>query len=280
MPSRCPCGCGRFVKGSGIYVKGHQPAGTSRDPLGKDKAHNDRNNPIWNPINNPIWNPINNPIYSPIYSPIYNPIYAKKRKMERRADAEAYLLEHGRTGILSTSKRRAIAEGIATDRSLFDDHPDERLHGKSLDDLFADESFCGYIGETMRTLENEGLRWLSERGSQFHASGRNRPVLAWAPDDGQPVVIKESEAKAQLGFGSVFLYKNEEKTNTTFVEDLLQERYHDLGLPRRLHRRVGMGDNGFGVQDEAGATELHKVFLTYSFDVQDAIDAGEVVVVV
>ena len=262
------CGCGGFVSVKGSYRKGHQPAGTSRDPTGRIQVHNDRNNPIYNPIYNPINNPINN----------------KKRKIQRRADAEAYLIEHGRTGILSTPERVAIAKDIATDRSLFDDHPDERLHGKSLDDLFADESFCGYIGETMRTLEIEGLRWLSERGSQFTASGKNRPVLAWAPEDedGQPVVIKESEAKAQLGFRSVFLYKNEEKPNTTFVEDLLQERYHDLGLPRRLHRRVGMGDNGFGKthQDEAGATELHKVFLAYSFDVQDAIDAGEVVVVV
>ena len=135
----------------------------------------------------------------------------------------------------------------------------------------------------MRTLDIEALRWLSERGSQFTESGKNRPVLQWAPEDedDQPVPIKESEAKLQLGFDSVFLYKNEEKPNTTFVEDLLQERYHDLGLPRRLHRCVGMGDNGFGEthQDEAGATELHKVFLAYSFDVQGAIDAGKVVVV-
>ena len=71
--------------------------------------------------------------------------------------------------------------------------------------------------------------------------------------------------------------KNEEKPNTTFVEDQLQERYHHLGLPRRLHRRIGMGDNGYDDDDE---DELHKVFLAYSFDVQDAIDAGEVVVVV
>ena len=43
MPSRCACGeCGRFVKGSGIFVKGHQPAGTSNDPLGKQKAANDK----------------------------------------------------------------------------------------------------------------------------------------------------------------------------------------------------------------------------------------------
>lgn len=137
---------------------------------------------------------------------IYAKNLAKKRKVERRADAEAHLLQHGRTGILSTPDRRAIAEVTATDRSLVDAHPDERLRGKSLDDLFADESFCGYIGETMRTLEIEALRWLSKRGSMFHASGRNRPVLAWAPEDedGQPVVIKESEAKAQLGFRSVY----------------------------------------------------------------------------
>ena len=44
---------------------------------------------------------------------------------------------------------------------------------------------------------------------------------------------------------SVYLWKNEEKPNTTFVEDQLQERYHDLGLPRRLHRCVGMGNNDY-----------------------------------
>ena len=67
--------------------------------------------------------------------------------------------------------------------------------------------------------------------------------------------------------------------NTTGVEDLLQERYHELGLPRRLHRQIGMGDNGWGQDDEPGVDELHGVFLTYSFGVQEAIEAGEVTVV-
>jgi hypothetical protein len=80
-----------------------------------------------------------------------------------------------------------------------------------------------------------------------------------------------------LGFNSVFLWKNDEKPNTTFVEDRLQGRYHDLGLPRRLHRRVGMGDNGFG--DTPEEFKLHKVFLTYLFDVKAAIDNDVVVVV-
>ena len=82
-----------------------------------------------------------------------------------------------------------------------------------------------------------------------------------------------------LGFSSVYLWKNEEKPKTTCIEDLLQERYHDLGLPRRLHRRIGMDNNGFDDEPADEEDELHKVFLAYSFDVQAEIDAGEVVVV-
>ena len=258
MPSRCPCGCRTATGRVGVYVKGHQPAGTSRDPLGKVRASSKK----WNPIKNKKWNPIN----------------SKKRKTERRKDAEAYLIKHGRTGILSNTERQGIAHSIATDRTLFDDDPDERLHGKSLDDLFADPTFCGYLGETMRSLGEEALRWLTERGSLF--SAKNRPVLAWAPkeDEDEPQAITQGEAKTMLGFSSVYLWKNEEKPNTTFVEDQLQERYHDLGLPRRLHRCVGMGNNGYDEpEDEEG--ELHKVFLAYSFHVQAEIDAGLVVVV-
>jgi hypothetical protein len=44
-------------------------------------------------------------------------------------------------------------------------------------------------------------------------------------------------------------------------------------------KQVGMGDNGWGADDAPGVDELHGVFLTYSFDVQEAIEAGEVVVV-
>ena len=254
MPSRCPCGCRTATGRVGVYVKGHQPAGTSRDPLGKARAINKK----YNPINNKKW--------------------SKKRKTERRKDAEAYLIKHGRTGILSNTERQGIAQSIATDRTLFDDDPDERLHGKSLDDLFADPTFCGYLGETMRSLGEEALRWLTKRGSLF--SAKNRPVLAWAPeeDEDEPQAITQDEAKTMLGFSSVYLWKNEEKPNTTFVEDQLQERYHDLGLPRRLHRCVGMGNNGYDEpEDEEG--ELHKVFLAYSFHVQAAISSGLVAVV-
>jgi hypothetical protein len=150
----CACGrCGLRVAYRGVYRKGHQPFGTSRDPDGKQKIAND------------IKNPINNPIKS------------LKRKIELRADSEAFLIEHGRTGILTDILRMEIVEAISTDRSLFDGHTDERPHGKSLDDLFADPTFCGYLGETMRTLIEEAYTWLTERGSTSIASGKGRPVL-------------------------------------------------------------------------------------------------------
>ena len=64
MPTFCVCGCRKRVTFKGQYAKGHQPAGTSRDPDGKHKALNDKWGPItnakWNSINNPKWNPINN----------------------------------------------------------------------------------------------------------------------------------------------------------------------------------------------------------------------------
>jgi hypothetical protein len=271
MPNFCPCGCGLNVSKLGVYRKDHQPLGTPRDPQGKDKAANDINNPIWNPINNPINGPINR----------------RKKKLSRRAKATAYLHKHGRTGIMHIRELSDVAKELAEDRTLFDGKSDSRLHGMSLDDLFAREDFSGYLGETMQPLADEAFRWLTQRGSQFHASGKNRPVLRWRRQRAAGIgkrrkastIITATEANEELGFGAIMLYRNEEKPNTCGVEDLLQERYHELGLPRRLHRQIGMGDNGWGRDDEPGVDELHGVFLTYSFDVQEAIEAGEVDVI-
>jgi hypothetical protein len=146
MPSKCACGCGRKIGVKGNYLKGCAKAlGTSCDASGKAKAHSDINN--------------------------------LKRKIELRAKTEAFLIEHGRTGILSDTMRMAIVEAIATDRSLFDGHIDERLRGKSLDDLFNDPTFSSYLGETGRTLIEEGYMWLTERGGWLYAAGKCRPVL-------------------------------------------------------------------------------------------------------
>ena len=81
-----------------------------------------------------------------------------------------------------------------------------------------------------------------------------------------------------LGFRSVILWRNLEKMNTTYVEELIQRRYQHLGLPRRLQRVPGAGGNG-SREDEVGVTEIHYVYLTYSFDVIPAIAENTVKVV-
>ena len=130
------------------------------------------------------------------------------------------MIKHGRTGILSEARRKDIAKSIATDRSLFDDHSDERLNGKSMDDLFSDPKLCGYLGETKRTLNEEAYRWLTQQclSSALHADGKNRPVLRW---DDRHKLSTPHEAKTILGFESVLL-----------VEER-REAQHDLcrGLP-------------------------------------------------
>ena len=93
------------------------------------------------------------------------------------------------------------------------------------------------------------------------------------------------EAREKLGFKSCVLHGDVLKVNTTAIEDLLQSKCHDLDLPRRLHRVVGAGSNGFKryfpddeeEEDEDGrSTKLHKVFMAYSFDAVPAIAKGDV----
>jgi len=248
------CGYDEHVGCKGCCRKGQQPPGTPCDPTGKRKANN------------------------AIYNPIHNPINSLRRKLAYCAASEAHLLEEGRI-IINEEDREAIAIQLATDRCSWD----SRLHDKSLDDLYADGTFCGYLGETKRGLDDKALRWLTQRGSSLTSSGLNRPVLAWAPQkvgaDPQNKHITMGQAKKELGFAAVFLWYNEE-SNTTFIEAELQKPYDHLGLPRRLHRRVGVGSHGFGARHKEDATELHKVFLAYSFDVHAEIDAGNVIVVI
>ena len=91
----------------------------------------------------------------------------------------------------------------------------------------------------------------------------------------------------ELGFEPCVLHKDARKVNTTAIEDLLQSKCHDLGLPRRLHRRVGAGSKGFKryfsddeeEEEENGRpTKLHKVFMAYSFGAVPAIAKGDVAV--
>ena len=128
----------------------------------------------------------------------------------------------------------------------------------------------------MRSLKEEAYGWLSERGSKYESTGnKGRPVLQLSQG---LRVITQSDAKKKLGFDEAFLWKNDEQPNSTYVEDRLQRRVYKLGLPRRLHRVVGCGNNEYSRLLTADL-ELQKVFLTYSFNVQTEINAGRIYVV-
>jgi hypothetical protein len=211
-------------------------------------------------------------------------IRAKRRAEAKayRAEAAAQMRQNGHADILDDAGALEIAENIANDRSLFNKYSDVRLHNKSLNDLFRNKKICAYIGETKRDLKDEALCWLSLRHSNDY-----EPVLRWAcprqtyrwkKNKGHRTHIFMTEAERELGFRSVFLWKNPRRWNTTFVEEKLQARYDILGLPRRLHRVVGAG-RPLRPQDAPNEHELHKVYLAYSFDVPDAIKKRKVVVI-
>jgi hypothetical protein len=180
-----------------------------------------------------------------------NPQASAKLKKERRDNAENYMSENGRTGILSDHERNAIVlQKIGTGKTLFKDSPDT-------------------VRYTRRTLQLEGMAWITPRGSR---GGTTRPVLAWkkAKHNGKTnitaVEARTAYTQGGLGFTSVTLWSGTEMLNATYVEDRLQQRYHELGLPRRLHRNCGKGGNGYNDRPETGE-RVHQVVLAYSSDV-------------
>ena len=157
MPTWCACGCGLRVQFKGCFKKGHQPAGTKRDPSGQIKAAHDK----WNPVSNAKWNAINNPINNAINNPIYT---AKRQKLEREAaeksiaqmpDGEKPLTEAG-AKVVAKEIMENVGNGWNTQAVAV-----EEFIGA--DD---DKDYCPfYIGYTRRGLGEEALRWLTKRGA-------------------------------------------------------------------------------------------------------------------
>ena len=162
MGAFCACAfnCRKRVAFKGMYAKGHQPAGASRDPDGKHKALNDK----WNPSTSAKWNPIKN---------------AKKQK-KYREENEARINEMGGDEkILTDEQAMKVAKDI-----MYSEGP---LGEEPLFDLICKGSW--YFGYTKRTIKEEGLRWCcTERGAGEELDNGdwvwngtvNRPVLRWA----------------------------------------------------------------------------------------------------
>ena len=99
-------------------------------------------------------------------------------------------------------------------------------------------SHAVYIGTTGRQLEDEGLGWLTERGAQNQHKTRsgktynghkNRPVLRWMGG----ALIKESQAKKELGAEMVTLHQSRLRLNETNIEDTMQTRLQKYSLGTR-----------------------------------------------
>ena len=241
MPVSCACGCRARVAFKGMYAKGHQPAGTSRDPDGKHKALNDK----WGPITN-----------------------AKKQKKYREENEARINAMGGDEKILTDDQAEKVAKDIMF--GVFGVLP--------LEDLFGKGSF--YFGYTKRTIKEEGLRWLTERGAGEELENgdwvwngdRNRPVLRWA--DG--AVIKESEATTELKFGIIEIYASTLMVNARYVEKALQSLYMHVPLGTRLWRIVDKGKK----YDTEIDGNVHKVFVTLSHEVLRMVAEGTIQVVV
>ena len=84
--------------------------------------------------------------------------------------------------------------------------------------------------------------------------------------------ITESEAVQELGFKSLWVWRDDLNTNVQAVEAALQRACDDLELGVCLHRVSGAGK---GIKHPS--FEGSGVYITFSDQVQNKIDAGEVV---
>ena len=133
-----------------------------------------------------------------------------------------------------------------------------------------------YFGYTGRQVEEEWLRFLTTRGTwnededgnrTYNEQG-NRPVLLWADD--RTITMKTAEK--EMGFGVIEVYSSTLMINARYVEKALQVRYNHLPLGHRLVRVPDKGKK----YDKSVDGKVHKVFITFSFDVANLVADGTV----
>ena len=267
----CACGCGLRVSRKGVFRKNHQPAGTSRDPEGKEKAAN----AISNPISNPIWNPISNGRVQERAREEAEERIAKMPKSEpmlteAEAAAKAEQIMKSECTMGCTLGERLGVDGPMP--TCMDYHDAERDHHD--DSPFCDPESgepCAphdlssvYVGYTGRSIKDEALRWLTVRGASpqgedgtfVDPAARNRPTLLWA--DGSTITM--TQAQTLVGFVFFEVYSSTLMINARYVEKALQKRYQHLPLGLRLWRHPDKGKK----YDKEVDGKLHKVFIACS----------------
>ena len=196
---------------------------------------------------------------------------AKKRRLEQQ-EFHDFCAANGVQGILTDAEITNVCSRVLQD-------------SKSVFSVFDNAPASGYIGITKQVdLWDEALRWLTKRGGirtkidgTWEYTGQAQtPVLTWA--DGS--TITQKQAREQLGFQVVELWRNLYYNNSARVEAALQSHFHArLQLGERLWRIVGAGANGYVKDlDKLYTEKVTKVFFTYSTKVREFIDDGRVIV--
>ena len=157
---------------------------------------------------------------------------------------------------------------------------------RSLWDLMHNETIdsVSYVGFTaLLDVAHEAFKFMGTHGAHIPllkdgTQQRNRHVLARgaANTTSEAKHFTDKEAKKELGLKYLVVYQSNIKINAFAVEDGLQTMLQHITLGRRLWRWVAMG------QKEAATlpneVNLYKVFITYSFDVQAAMEANKCIV--
>lgn len=146
-------------------------------------------------------------------------------------------------------------EQIADQCELWLNSTDDRLVGRNGEVLtwraaIVSGSFAIYFGTTMRKLEDEWLRWLTERGSDLPGKKKNRPVLRRM--NGDIITMKEAEVElgfwcAEVGVGDILNHNCRGKEDylqthlTNATRDIDDDDKPHCRLGQQLHRCIGKG---------------------------------------
>ena len=199
-------------------------------------------------------------------NPLNNPKTAKKMKTARREAAVSWHNEHAKTPALSDDKIYEVVNSIVTTTKIGDLGTLESLCKSDTEDV----NFTFYVGETMRQLPLEDLRWITARGANLpegmiYEGQRNRPVLLW--NDGRNITEKQARSE---GFESQIVFESAYLIDASRVEDAIQARFQHLPLgTHRLWRHVAMGRSSN--KNDVVEQQVYKVFLTYSTSVVEKL---------
>lgn len=124
--------------------------------------------------------------------------------------------------------------------------------------------YVGITGQVKGNADTEAYRW-----TQFNDNNNRNPVLVNADGTG----IGKTGAERDYGFNVLWVHESICFDNVALFEKTIHLKYQHLPLGReRCWRVAGAGQRSSIVRGQ------YKVFITYSTEVQSAIDARKVVI--